>query len=314
MQKTKKQILSEIDDILKDRQDKSKQLAKQNKDLAYSKTDAYKYVCLCHDLIYKLGISKAKKENTKSLELELEKNKKLLVEELKKVDLKIQDLKVVPSCSECNDTGFVKNKMCKCYKKLLNEKLLENSGLSKSKLPSFKSVNFEVFNNNVLDNVKKLYSFAENYTNKENPEKTFVTICGKVGVGKTYLTECMLNEYIKQNKFVQFITSFELNNIFLNYHLANIENKKEILDYILNCDVLVIDDLGTENILKNVTVEYLYLIISERQRNKKITIITTNLNPNEISEKYDERIFSRLCDKQNCYLFNFEGSDLRLKK
>ena len=176
------------------------------------------------------------------------------------------------------------------------------------------NADFAIFDKNVVEDVKKLYDFAKKYATDRNPNKCFLTICGKVGVGKTHLTQCMLNEYIKREKFVQFINAFELNETFLKYYTSPIDEKQNVIETILTCDVLVIDDLGVENIFKNVTIENLYMLISMRQNANRITIITTNLQPDEINEKYDERIFSRICDKQNCYLFNFAGSDLRLKK
>ena len=90
------------------------------------------------------------------------------------------------------------------------------------------------------------------------------------------------------------------------------EEKKDILDKYLSCELLCIDDLGTENLIKNVTVEYLYLIINERLQSGKNTIITTNLDLQQIMQNYDERIFSRIANKQECILFNMTGDDLRL--
>jgi len=84
-----------------------------------------------------------------------------------------------------------------------------------------------------------------------------------------------------------------------------------IMDKYLNCDLLCIDDLGTENILKNVTVEYLYLILSERLNKGKPIIITTNLSLEQIEKVYDDRILSRLTHKLTGLLINFEGEDLR---
>ena len=103
-----------------------------------------------------------------------------------------------------------------------------------------------------------------------------------------------------------------MNNLFLKYHCAPLEEKDNVLEKILECDLLLIDDLGTENILKNVTNEYLYLIINQRLETNKNTIITTNLNADDLKNLYDERIVSRLANKQTCITAVLPGSDLRL--
>ena len=77
--------------------------------------------------------------------------------------------------------------------------------------------------------------------------------------------------------------------------------------------MLIIDDLGSENILTNVTREYLYLILDSRARDNLKTIITTNLTPEQIQEIYDSRVFSRMFNKQIGIIVNMTGDDLRLK-
>ena len=73
----------------------------------------------------------------------------------------------------------------------------------------------------------------------------------------------------------------------------------------------MIDDLGTEPVLKNVTLEYLYLILNERLTSNKATVITTNLDLNGIINRYGERIYSRITNKSNTFVCRFTGADLR---
>ena len=103
--------------------------------------------------------------------------------------------------------------------------------------------------------------------------------------------------------------------MFLSYHTTNgNEQKNAYLNALIDPDCLIIDDLGTEPMLKNVTKEYLYLILSERSRDDKMTIITTNLTPNELLARYNERIFSRLFNKREGFAAQISGTDLRLSK
>ena len=100
----------------------------------------------------------------------------------------------------------------------------------------------------------------------------------------------------------------------LAYHCASLQDKPSIISKYLDSDILCIDDLGTEVIYKNVTVEYLYLILNERQQRGKNTIITTNLTIEQIRDTYDDRIMSRLVSKKDAILVEIDSEDLRLKK
>ena len=123
----------------------------------------------------------------------------------------------------------------------------------------------------------------------------------------------MANEIAKNGKYVIYTSAFDLNQTFLSYHLAKIEDKRAILDPYLTCDALIIDDLGTENMLNGVTIEYLYLLVNERLTKGLNTIINTNLTPEELFNRYDERIYSRLIDKNLSVILNFNTKDLRKK-
>jgi DNA replication protein DnaC len=110
---------------------------------------------------------------------------------------------------------------------------------------------------------------------------------------------------------VIFLTAFKLNEIFLRYHLDHRDGGRDYLENIYGCDLLVIDDLGTENIFKNVTVEYLLSLISERMFSGAHTLITTNLDGVQLMSRYGERLYSRLTDKRKTYIFQFTGKNLR---
>ena len=126
-----------------------------------------------------------------------------------------------------------------------------------------------------------------------NITKLNINIIGGAGTGKTFLLECVANEMINKNMVVCYKTAFELNELARLYHIG----KSYAFGDCLNADILLIDDLGTEPILKNVTKEYLYNLINVRQINNKPTLITTNLSLDNILSRYDDRIFSRLGNK-----------------
>lgn len=233
---------------------------------------------------------------------------------LKNLNINIKSLKPTHVCDKCKDTGWVDKKRCTCFKSLLNNKLLLLSGINK-KLPSFDKLDYSVYNKETSNNIKVIVKTMQDIVKKyHNISKNLMCIFGKVGVGKTYLSECFVNYAIENNLYTVYTTSYNLNQDMLKYHLAPINEKNDILDKYINCDILCIDDLGTENILKNVTVEYLYLILNERSQKGKFTLISTNLTLSQIKDIYDERIFSRLVNKDKNIVINLEGDDLRLKK
>ena len=180
-------------------------------------------------------------------------------------------------------------------------------------LHTFENADFELFDDK--DKIKKTYDKIECWCDKfEQSDYKNLLLSGKTGVGKTYIVESICNKLIKKDAFVCFLSSFALNNMFLKFHTTFDDSKGKILDSVLNCDALIIDDFGTEPKYKNVTEEYFYLILNERLCNNKRTIITTNLSLEGILEKYGDRVFSRICNKRNSLLLRIENNDLRLKR
>ena len=170
----------------------------------------------------------------------------------------------------------------------------------------FTNSNHYLLNDEEIKAEESLKLWCSNYP---NINKININIIGDVGTGKTFWLESMANELIKKGVVVCYKTAFELNELARLYHIG----KSYEFSDCMSADVLLIDDLGTEPILKNVTKEYLYNVINVRQINKKPTIITTNLNSEDIYERYDERIFSRLSNKNLAINILLTSGDKRIK-
>ena len=280
---------------------------------ALSHKDVDKLYKKCRGL--QLDIAKAEYlgKDVTTLKNKLSDTKKELYAALNKHGISREQLKVKYNCSICHDKGVINGKDCECLKREISEILLEKSGINKNNLPKFSDVYFKVFGDNEK-NMRKVYETMQSYCALENTTRKIVTLTGQVGVGKTYLIECMVNEYIKQSKYVIYTTAYSLNADMLKYHTTSLNERADIMQKYFDCDVLFIDDLGTENILRNVTCEYLFQLLNERTRKGKQTIITTNLDLQQIIEVYDERIFSRLVDQNNCLVIKLDGKDLRTIK
>ncbi len=269
----------------------------------------------CKSLSFEIAKAEYYHKDTKLEREEFKTLKDNLYEKLNKIGVDISSLYPKCECKKCKDSGEINGEFCECFKKELSKLLLSESGLFDKSLPDFDNIKTDIITNkqqkseytNVSALLKEYINIIPNNT------KHIITLTGEVGVGKTYLLKACVNEAIKKELYCYYTTAFALNQDMLKYHLSDLEGKDAVIRKYLDCDLLCIDDLGTENTIKNVTVEYLYFIINERLQSNKNTIITTNLTPQQIMQNYDERIFSRIVNKKDCILINMTGDDLRLK-
>lgn len=220
--------------------------------------------------------------------------------------LGITEIEPVYSCNKCNDQGIVEGKYCSCLKQEIAKILIKNSGFSK--LEDFSNSNFNLFSKE--EEIKKVYSLMKEWCNKDSKKK-IIYLMGDTGTGKTYLMSCMANEFIKQGKFTILTTSFNLFNVFLEYHKTKNE---DLLENYLSCEVLFVDDLGSEPFYNNVSREYFYLLINERSMKGLRTVITSNLTPESLRDRYDERTFSRIMDNNVSVRLKIGDRDLRTQK
>ncbi len=249
--------------------------------------------------------SKLVKENLK-LKHEVEDLKVEIDRFLNKHNIDKSRLSPRYECRICNDTGVAGGRICKCLERAMSAKISKMS----SSQSTFKS--FDAGDKSIMDEVDiKTADWLKAWcTRYPNVTKTNVNIIGGAGSGKTYLLECVANELINKGVAVTFKTAFELNEIARLYHVGK---SYEFADC-MQADVLLIDDLGTEPILNNVTVQYLYNLINVRQINNRPTFISTNLSLDNILDRYDERIFSRLGNKNLSINIQLTSSDKRIKK
>ena len=289
----------------------SQNLLRANSNPVYKNLDS-----LERELVFEISKKNPRSESFKNLKENLKTIREEKSKVLTKLGLKEADLKPKYSCKICSDTGYFEGKPCECFRKKKNKMLIEAFGLSVSTDCSFESFDTKICKNEkhaeTLNKILKiLQKWSGNYPkNKINN----IIISGKPGVGKTYITSCLANDLIKKEVSVCFTSAFDLNESILKYHTTFDKSKYSWIEPFIEADVLFIDDLGTEPVLKNVTKNYLYLILSERERFSRPVIITTNLLPQDIMPRYDERIYSRICNERYAKYFLIEGDDLRLTK
>lgn len=239
---------------------------------------------------------------------EFEECKTALENYLKEHKINPAKLKPQYKCKLCEDKGIVNGKMCKCLSDEINKRLSEENS-TYNKMHTFNMINQSKMNENSNRIFKEMFEWCNTFPNNI----LNINLFGSVGTGKTFLLECIASKLRERGFNVIFITAFALNEECRKYHFSQSNN----LDNILNCDALIIDDLGTEPVLKNITTEYFYNIINLRQINNKATLVSSNLNPlNELYEaelirRYTERTISRMLNKALSKSYIFSSIDKR---
>ena len=135
-----------------------------------------------------------------------------------------------------------------------------------------------------------------------------------LGLGKTFLSTCIANQIIKKGKTVLYQTAPVMLDSIIDYRFNKSKFSFDIIENILNVDLLIIDDLGTE-CMNNLKFTELFNIINSRllypNNHMTKTIISTNLSPQNLFSSYDERIVSRIIGNYDCCYFY--GEDIRIK-
>jgi len=224
-----------------------------------------------------------------------------------------KDFEYKTLCKKCNDTGLTEKGICECTWNDYIKRLSNECEINIRAPFTYKDCNFDLIKNeDQKSNMIKLYNIAKAYCEKYPLIKTNnLVLSGGVGTGKTCLASAMANDFVSRGNTALMMSAYEFNSTMLKCHTSKVELKNNILHDIITCDLLVIDDLGTEPMLKNVTCEYLLIVLSERLNKNLATVITTNLTPTQILDKYGERIFSRLSDKVHSKFYSIKGNDLR---
>ena len=135
-------------------------------------------------------------------------------------------------------------------------------------------------------------------------------LTGNTGLGKTFLLNCMANRLYARGVGVSYLTAYRMLSAMRESVMGQ---DSEPFDMMLTSDVLIIDDLGSEPIYRNVTVEMLFTLLNERIRARRHTLIATNLTAPQLLERYGERVSSRLMDTECTLIMAFAGADVRVK-
>lgn len=225
-------------------------------------------------------------------------------------------------CGECQDTGYINGQKCRCFKKEQIRLLYSQSNIEEVlERENFGAFSFEYYDDTtiipaiqmtVADYMHQVYGWCRKYVDQFEEKGGNLIFTGSTGVGKTFLTNCIAKELIDKYQSVIYLSSNDLFDIFskTKFHYETEEEMRDMYQYILDCDLLIIDDLGTE--LNNTFVSsQLFYCINERLLRKRSTIISTNLSLDMLRDTYSDRISSRIISQYA--IIPLYGDDIRTK-
>lgn len=226
-------------------------------------------------------------------------------------------------CPDCKDTGYADGTKCHCFRQSEMKYLYAQSNIEQIiAVENFDTLSYEFFDNArvvpVLNRTVKQYmgqvvETCKNFVKEFSQEHGNLLFTGPTGVGKTFLTNCIAKELIDRYYSVIYLSANDLFEVFSKnrFDYQDEEDMKGMYQYILDCDLLIIDDLGTE-LNNSFTSSELFYCINERLNSSKSTIISTNHPINELRDRYTERVTSRLISRYT--VIPLYGDDIRIRK
>ncbi len=231
-------------------------------------------------------------------------------------------LEPIYTCSDCKDSGYIQNQKCHCLKQAIIDYAYEQSNLKQIlEKENFSTFSFDYYSKekdpktgmSSFENMRSVHQACLNFVEDFNTTFNNLILYGRSGLGKTFLCNSIAKELLDQGKTVIYLSSFQLFRLFENYRFHKEEEivTNDDIETIFQCDLLIIDDLGTE-FNNALTSAELFNCLNSRLMNRRATVISTNLNPNEWVNKYSERIVSRIFGYYT--QLKLFGSDIRLMR
>ncbi|NBH72241.1 DNA replication protein DnaC [Clostridiaceae bacterium] len=227
------------------------------------------------------------------------------------------------NCPDCRDTGYAQGRRCHCFEQARIRLLYTQSNISQIlQKENFDTLSFAWYDDTarlgqlgmtqagymqmVVQNCRE---FAAGFPDKGKN----LLFTGSTGVGKTFLTNCIAKALIDRYISVVCLTSQDLFELLSRYRFGRdqLEDAGEAFSHILDCEMLIIDDLGTE--MNNTFVSsQLFYCVNERINRDKGTIISTNLSMGMLRDMYSDRVASRIMS--HYATIPLYGEDIRMKK
>ena len=219
-------------------------------------------------------------------------------------------LQVQPQCPPCEDKGFVQGHSCQCRQALLNRLAYGwLSNISRVEECSFDNFSLDYYEGENAQRMEKLLVSCKRYAGSFTLKSPDLLFMGPPGLGKTHLSLSIAREVVHSGFLVLYAAAGKLLDRLVDISFNNKED--EYKDIVYGCDLLIVDDLGTE-FQTRFTKSEVYSIINTRQLERRPTIINTNLSLQELEKAYDERVLSRLANNYKVNVFG--GKNIRFQK
>ncbi len=225
-------------------------------------------------------------------------------------------------CPDCRDTGYINGKKCHCFRKAQMRLLYAQSNIEEIvKKENFSAFSYEYYDDREVipgigrtarEHMHQVVEVCRQFIRDFGENKGNILLTGSTGVGKTFLANCIAKELMDRYYSVIYLSSGDLFDIFSKTKFGRQgEEDRDLYGDILDCDLLVIDDLGTE-LNNSFTSSQLFYCLNERLNRKKGTVISTNLSLNALRDTYTERVTSRIMSYYR--ILPVYGDDIRLRK
>lgn len=204
------------------------------------------------------------------------------------------------SCGKCCDTGFLPNgKRCECFeKKLIDERYMRSNLKERLENECFENFSFDFYSKendgkhalSPYENAARIYKDCISFCSEFDSQSKGLLFHGSTGLGKTFLSSAIAKRLMDNGKNVIYLRSPQLFSLYEEYRFSS--EKNEMISDIYDCDLLIIDDLGTEAQSK-ANNAFLFDLLNDRFDKKRKLIINTNFSLNEISKMYSKRQIGR---------------------
>lgn len=216
-------------------------------------------------------------------------------------------------CPDCRDTGYIGNEKCHCFRQRTIKLLYAQSNLELlTKEGNFSKLSESYYGGEDLAHFQAAEKISKEFIKNFESNYQNIFFYGTVGTGKTFLSICIAKELLDAGHAVIYFSSSDLFRQLSDYSFDY--NKKveleNLCNYLYNCELLIVDDLGTE-LTNSFVIAQLFTMLNERDLRHKATIISTNLSLGELQGRYQDRVFSRIIS--HFQLLKLSGQDIRLQ-
>lgn len=234
-----------------------------------------------------------------------------------------KDLEPQFVCEKCNDTGYIDGKICSCYKALLRQVAYDKlNAVSPLSLCSFDTFDLSLYSSQPIDGsgrvapykrMENIYNYCKEYAENFSKNSESLLLRGSTGLGKTHLSLAIARTVIDKGYGVVYCSTPNIVSKLEKEHFRKNKYDEELNteEMLCECDLLILDDLGTE-FITTFSTSSIYNIVNTRIMTEKPTIINTNMTLSELEKTYSQRFVSRIIGEST--KLDFIGNDIRQKR